>query len=677
MSPPNRIGIDPTLMTQLIGEIKRLESAWSEVDAQINSALRAIGMSMSGPGLLRDVGFQIAERIPDLQRRLDLIIATQKISLDKGLIWANESLWVSHTPAGGAAAARTVADELRRARQNFPFLQRPLSDETLDALEKHRHDPYFAIAFVKEMAPKELKELLAELDHAQDSKLPSKQTTGAAADVNRLIDTLGSILGTASRGVGDMKLPKGYVDQLIANQDVRHSRVVNELLRHGTFDDAFLLDVANKVYDNAQRGHAGQGDIIAFSSGLAAALAHNPRAAQDFFLDPARKPLAFLLRRNWDDSGREIGRAIEGAATTYRDNAQPPGTSRGYKSALIASWAVHFWAGQSAQWNTPAARQSAARVLASYISDVHRVPGSSAKETMGVTPLADSDPNLPGSQPYGALFEAASVKNMMTWAFTDPKALNTVVEAQSRYSLLVLNAQAAQIKEANDQALKKWIRENPDATKTEIAEQRQKIIEDTMSGSAAEEFKAKVFDLSRSLYLVVDAGNLADIKEADRKDEAHKAFKEALTSTLKVVLTPAGDEVVGGYEFIESNMGDEVKFEDGKRARERAESTLTESQNLFKDLTAGAMLRHGLFGDASFPGSTHPHAFVNYAKGSKGDFLFDKGQLKPRSAMDATEEYAYLEWLQHSKASAIFHGTDQAVNSGFTPQVPPHPKADE
>lgn len=68
---------------------------------------------------------------------------------------------------------------------------------------------------------------------------------------------------------------------------------------------------------------------------------------------------------------------------------------------------------------------------------------------------------------------------------------------------------------------------------------------------------------------------------------------------------------------------------------------------------------------------------MNYAKGSKGDFLFDKGLLKPRSAMDATEEYAYLEWLQHSKASRIFHGTDQAVNSGFTPQVPPHPKADE
>jgi hypothetical protein len=85
MSPPDRIGIDPTLMTQLIGEIKRLQPAWSEVDAQINNALKTIGASMSGPGLLRDIGFQITGRAPDLQRRLDLIIATQKIGLDKGL----------------------------------------------------------------------------------------------------------------------------------------------------------------------------------------------------------------------------------------------------------------------------------------------------------------------------------------------------------------------------------------------------------------------------------------------------------------------------------------------------------------------------------------------------------------------------------------------------------------
>ncbi|SEK31046.1 hypothetical protein SAMN05660976_00230 [Nonomuraea pusilla] len=672
--PPTCIGIDPTLMTQLINEIKRLQQSWAEVDARINSALQAVGTSMSGPGLLKDIGAQIAERVPDLQRRLDLIIATQKISLDKGVIWADESLWVSYTPAGGAAAAKTVADELRQARQNFPFLQRPLSDKTLDELEKHRNDPYFAVAFAKEMPPKELKALLTDLDRAQDSN----QDHDATTDVGRLMKAVGSILGTASRGVGDMKLPKDYVDQLIANEDARHSRIVNDLLRHGTFDDAFLLDLARKVYDNAQQDRANQTDIITFRSGLAAALANNPRVAQDFFADPARKPLAFLMRQNnWAGGSRDLGRAIEAATMTYRDNTQPPETSRGYKSALIASWAVHFWSDPKAQWVLPDTRQSAARVLAAYISDVQRVPGNTGKETMGVTPLADPDPNLAGKQPYGALFEAATMKNMMTWAFTDPEALKTVVEAQGRYSLMVLDAQAAEIKAANDQALRKWIHENPGATKTEISAQRQKILEDSMTSGGAEEFKAKVLALSQSLHLVVDAGNLADIKEADRKDKAREAFKDALASTLKLVLTPAGDATVAGYEWIESNMGDRIKFEDGKKAREIAESTLIESQNLFKDLTAGAMMRHGLFGDESSPGSTHPHAFENYAKGSPGDFLSATGQLIPRSAMNATQEYAYLEWLQHSKASRIFHDTDNAVQSGFRPPAHSYPEADE
>nr|WP_176573547.1 hypothetical protein [Nonomuraea pusilla] len=186
-------------MTQLINEIKRLQESWAEVDARIDSALRAVGTSLSGPGLLKDIGAQIAERVPDLQRRLDLIVATQKISLDKGVIWADESLWVSYTPAGGAAAAKTVADELRQARQNFPFLQRPLSNKTLEELEKHRNDPYFAIAFAKEMPPNELKALLTELDHTQaDHALGSNPDTKAMLDADRLRLTkaLGVILGT-------------------------------------------------------------------------------------------------------------------------------------------------------------------------------------------------------------------------------------------------------------------------------------------------------------------------------------------------------------------------------------------------------------------------------------------------------------------------------------------------
>ncbi|WP_143044118.1 DUF6571 family protein [Nonomuraea jiangxiensis] len=664
-------------MTQLINEIKRLKQSWPEIDDQIGSALRAADTSMPGPGMLRDISFQIGERVPDLQRRLDLIIATQKISLDKGVVWADESLWVSNSPSSGAAAAKQVAGELRAARRNFPFLQRPLSDKALDALEAHRHDPYFAVALLKEIPPNELKALLVDLDQSVGI-MGTLKSEGAVSDQQRLISTIGTLLGTASRGVGDVKLPKDFVDQLVSNKDVRDSKIVNELLKHGSFDDAFLLQLTRKVYDDAQKSRADQGSVIWFGDGLAAALANNPRVAQDFFTDPARKPLAYLMRQHqWADRGQEIGRAIEAASTTYRDHTQPPGHSRGYKSALIASWAVHFWADKKTQATLSKTRMNAANVLSAYISDVHRAPGSSDKETMGVTPLLDTDPNIPGLQPYGATFERQPLKDMMTWVFDNSEALKTVTKAHGVYSVKVLDVQADQLKEENARVFEEWKKSHPTATKSELAQQWQRILEAGMVNATAQEFKAKVFNLSRSLNLIVETGNLSDINKADRRDESYEAFTDALITTTKLVLTPAGDVVVAGYEGMQGSLDDALKFEAGKKARAQAASTLVDSQNMFKDLVAGAMLRHGLFGEASTPGSTHPHAFPNYAKGSSGDFLKSDGQLKPRNTMNADEDFAYTEWLKSSKATRIFSETDAAVTSGFAPPPPPpDPKAD-
>ncbi len=675
--PPNQVGIDPSLMTQLIGEIKRLQQAWTAADAQLGRALSSIGTSMTGPGLLRDIGFRIAQEVPDLQRRLDLIVAIQKIGLDKGVIWADETLWASYSPASGAAAAKSVADQLRKAGKDAASVdgRLVLSRQTLDLLENHQRDPYFAVAFAKEVPPKELKALLGDLYFSERRSLEDIWKKAPSSEVDRLAMALSVTLGTASRGVGDMKLPKSYADELIARDgDVASGRVVDQLLRYGSFDDAFLLDVANKVFDNASKPQAEQQDIVGFGPGLAAALANNARVAQDFFTDPVRKPLAFLMRENyWGSGSRELGRAIEAAATTFRDNGQPPDTSRGYKSALIASWAVHFWADPEAQAALPDTRQSAARVFTAYMSDVNRI-SRETEEAPGVTPLQDTDPVLPGKQPYGALFGYETAKSAMTWAFKDTEALKTVMEGHGKYSAMVLDAQAAQIVKANEAIFDKWRSSHPDATKTEIEAQRQKILVDSMAGATGEDFKARVQDLGRSLKFVVDAGNLSEINAADARDKTREALKDAATSTLKLVLTPAGDWVVGGYEFVESNVGDKVKFEDGKKARDEAETTLFTSKNMFRDLTADALMRHRLFGGST--ASTHPHASENYAKNTPQDFIKD-GDILPGSAMTSLQEYAYHEWLKFSPASGIFRDVGNAVEEGFRPQPPPYPEADE
>ena len=65
-----------------------------------------------------------------------------------------------------------------------------------------------------------------------------------------------------------MKLPKSYTDELITNQDeALTSFAVNRLLRHGSFDDAFLRDLVNKIYDNMQRPRGDRQLLIGFGPG--------------------------------------------------------------------------------------------------------------------------------------------------------------------------------------------------------------------------------------------------------------------------------------------------------------------------------------------------------------------------------------------------------------------------
>ncbi|WP_052424149.1 hypothetical protein [Nonomuraea candida] len=143
---------------------------------------------MAGPGSLRDIGFQIAQEVPDLQRRLDLIVATQKIGLDKGVIWADETLWASYSPASGAAAAKSVADQLRKAGKDAASVdgRPPLSRQTLDLLENHQRDPYFAVAFAKEIPPKELKALLGDLYFSERRSLEDIWKKAPSSEVDRL-----------------------------------------------------------------------------------------------------------------------------------------------------------------------------------------------------------------------------------------------------------------------------------------------------------------------------------------------------------------------------------------------------------------------------------------------------------------------------------------------------------
>ncbi|SEU43241.1 DUF6571 family protein [Nonomuraea wenchangensis] len=675
--PTTPLAIDPTLMTQLISLMKRLSQTVPETGAQVDKALSTVQLSMSGPGTARDIAHQIGTKVPELQRRLDLMLAAQKVALSRSqALWADESQWVSDTPAAGAATAARLAAALRTAMKKGTIDAKTLAD-----LQKHQNDPYFAIAFATQLSPRELKQLLTSLYRRNTTVLGADPE--AIAELDKLSAALSTTLGTASRGAGPLKLPKGYVDQLLEHLDTPETAfALNKLLRTGHFDDTFLRELATKVYDYERKQPPGSlywrnmtpttqpaNDLPAAYkdplAAVAAALAHNPRAAQDFLTDPQRKPLDYLMReRTWyEATDSDLGHALEAATTTFRDHDLPPGGSRGYKSALIASWALHFWTNPSAQSNLPNTRQSVGNILSSYMSDLNRAAEDRVAHNPGVI-SRDPDTNLKGTQPYGAILDRDGIKGVMRWTFADPAVLKTVVTAQGKYSIDVLNERAAEIAKLNRADFEKWHRAHPQATTAEINAQRQKILEGRMTSSDGATFGQAIERLSRTLYVITDAGNIANITKADQHDKVFAAFKEAITSVADLVPGPQGKIAGLLFDKAKSEVYGKFTGEQGAAARSQANTTIGQTIDMFTDITADAMMQHGLFGDGEVPTRTHPYASLNFPRGSAGDFMNGK-KIIPWSQMTADQREAYTEWLNNPDTGAVFRDPSNAVGEGF------------
>ncbi|WP_433517656.1 hypothetical protein ACQP2T_20205 [Nonomuraea sp. CA-143628] len=676
MSP--QVGINPTLMTQLINGMKRVSTTIPDVGLQVERALTSLNIPLWGPTPLPAIGRQMSDQIPSLQGRLDLILAEPDRKSGKGgILWANESDWLSKSPAEGAASAKTLATKLRDQVESHS-----LDAKTVAELERHKNDPFFAVAFAKEIAPRELKALISR---AYGSDLPPSERPlqHDVATQERLVTMLSTILGTASRGVGRLKLADDYADQLVDRiEDPQNAFAVKRLLQDGEFDHAFLLTLARKLYDKdvahppdparqrdpwARPGakDMSPGDLSPLGTALVA-LAHHPAVAQDFFTDPQRKPLAYLMRQHsWDgDADGDLGWAIEVASTEFRDHDLPPGNSRGYKSALIASWAVRFWSDDKVQANLPHSRAHLGTVLAQYIGDVHRDTESFTNKMPGVVTAQDPDKNLQGAEPFGAKFTANEIKKAMTWAFEDDDAFQTVAAAHGQYSSKMLDELATKIAAEVKTDFTAWQKSHPDATRQEIDAMRQDILEERMSRSGGREFARAARGLSVTTWVITDASNIANIEEAKAHDARFAAFKEMTEKVVGLAPGPPGKFVGLLVDTAKGSIFGKIKSGHEDQARADADTALGAAKHMFADLTAAAMMRHGLFGDGSVPAETHPYRHKDFSPASKGHFM-ENGKIKPWAEMNADERDAYDEWLGLNDTGRVFNGPDEAIELGF------------
>jgi hypothetical protein len=673
-----QVGINPTLMTQLINGMKRVSGTIPDVGRQVERALTSLDIQLWGPTALHAIGRQMSDQIPALQGRLDLILAEPDHELGKGgMLWASESDWLSKSPAEGAAAAKKLA---ARLRDNVG--SHSLDAETVAEIERHKNDPYFALAFAKEIPPRELKALLAR---TYGSDLPPSQRPlqHDVALQERLGTMLSTLLGTASRGVGQMQLADDYPDRLVENiENPQDAFAVKKLLQDGEFDHGFLLAVAQKLYDKdvahpPDLGRArdpwtmpgpkdvSPGDLSPMGTALVA-LAHHPAVAQDFFTDPQRRPLAYLMRKHpWQgDADADLGWAIEVASTEFRDHDLPPGESRGYKSALIASWAVHFWSDPRVQANLPQTRAHLGKVLAQYTGDVHRSTQSFGRELPGVVTDQDPDKNLHGAEPYGALFDAKDVKKAMTWAFDDDDVFQTVAAAHGLYSAKMLDELARNIVAEVEADFTAWRKAHPEATRQQLDSMRQDIIEERMSRSGGAAFAWAAGGLSRTTWVIADAANIADIEKAKANDARFADFKEMTQSVVGLAPGPQGKFIGLMVDKAKEKIFDKAKSSHESQAREDANTALGAAKHMFTDLTAAVMMRYGLFGDGSVPAKTHPYRYEDFSPGSKGHFMTN-GEIMPWEDMNVDQRRSYREWLMVGDTGRVLGKPGDSITAGF------------
>ncbi|MFI6817241.1 hypothetical protein ACIBG7_32915 [Nonomuraea sp. NPDC050328] len=307
-------GINPDVMDRFESLFSRVGDLLRRNEPAVRRALEKLELDISGLSAMREAEIWIRATKPELQRRNDTIKAmndTWKVSSGSGLIGFDEELHkkVSHDPDAYAAAV---------------FLQQSaksseVNKQALAQLEKHAKDPQFALKLLNALGPEKFKDVAATAVLDEKDK-----------DAQRLLAALGTALGAASA-----QLSSEWRRGLTSDLKLGPHRGLARVLTHGTYNSAFLLEVARKM-DAAQRASISSGSHGRHPmADVMTALGKNPAAAQDFF-NSGDTLKYYTTVHALGDGGLAVGAALEAATITFRDSsgseARP---SPGYVSWLV------------------------------------------------------------------------------------------------------------------------------------------------------------------------------------------------------------------------------------------------------------------------------------------------------------------------------------------------------
>ncbi|GGL47962.1 hypothetical protein GCM10014719_56530 [Planomonospora parontospora subsp. antibiotica] len=633
-------GIDPAAMDDFERGLGRAEDALGRGEPRVRAALEKLDLDTSALAALREAQSWIGSSRPDLRRRSEAIRSERtewgSSGLPGGLAAFDESLYgkTARDPDVYAATVR-LAEAAEKGE---------IDAKTVAELEKRTGDAAFTTALLTTLGAATFREAMAEAAENRDKKSQRLQTA------------LSKALGTASP-----KLDKAWRDAFTAEsgdhwQQRRNYQAISLALKHGTFSTAFLVDVARKV-DGARYVKAMEPQAMV---DVMNALGRHPEAAQDFFIGDPTALKRYLTQGTMNDGGAALGKALEAAMLRFRDHSgTPDNPSRGYWSAKLASEFIHLEAERIKNRQPP---DSAVKptftglVLSEYIRDVNHVAERSGDGSVPGVRSADN-PNARGQDPWGAQFDKTELRRVMKDAFADSKAFSLVTAAQTAFA--------------------GWLLDNA-AQNTDAGQRNDAIL------SSARQIGA-------GFGLITDAAELIKIEEGKELDEAQKRNTKVLLAALNTGLAipqasawPIVSGVVGSWTGLAEDL---VKGNAESDAREAANTTVDRTRNLVHDLTARAMLKHGLFGSAEPPASTHPWASLEDMK--QGDdprhnpnnFLKEDGRtlmtreemIDEKAANDIDKDRkleAYQRWLSGPAGQRwrdAENRLDQGFSNGFAP----------
>ena len=324
-------------------------------------------------------------------------------------------------------------------------------------LEKYQDDDSVLTGMFDELGPQGVVDLPIQLKDFADQY----QASGAGSDEDlywdddtpmsmhifdmqeKFVAAFGTGFGnyTKTAGFDEKNYAQGIVDA--ASQQGGQGWGLSQVLRHGDYDSAFLVDVGTGLYDHEKDavgpvwgnqldsavqgwslGNEGNGPYYDPFVGLFEAMGRNPEASLDFFNPDSGGTTAeerakyFIEDRRWTaDKFNALGLALDSGATAFHTLGDP----NAERGAWLASATVKFLGERDGDPAIgDAGKDSLGHILATYVADID---GAAAGTQGGLgTHPGPRDSPWQVDYPIGADFDVDSLTKVMREVLTDTGA---------------------------------------------------------------------------------------------------------------------------------------------------------------------------------------------------------------------------------------------------------------